>query len=691
MNIDYQVIKTNKKIEYINIPCSFDIETTSTYIDDEKVAYMYIYMLGINDENNILIGRTWEEFKNHCKQLKDYFNLSDTRRLVIYVHNLGYEFQFMRKYFNWVDVFSISERKPLKAITDIGIEFRDSYLLSGYSLENTAKNLQNKTIKKLTGNLDYTLKRNYFTKMTKEEMDYCINDVVIILEYIKEQIQIYGDITKIPLTNTGRVRKFVRDKCYFTSKSHKKSSGGKFTKYRKIMNDLTLDTDVYRMLKRGFMGGFTHASSKHSGKIIEKVSSIDFTSSYPAVMLTEKFPMGKGIKVKVKSVKDFNNLLNKYCLLFDVRFTNLQCIYENENYISESKCFTLQNPIINNGRVYSADTLATTITDVDFKILKQIYRWDDMEIGNCYKFYKGYLPKPIIQSIVELYQKKTELKGVKGSEVEYLLSKGMLNSTYGMTVTDIVRDKITYNNDWGLELVNPDEAIETYNKSVGRFLYYAWGVWVTAYARQNLWSGILSIGNDYIYSDTDSIKLTNYDEHLPYIKWYNNMVIDKLKIMCNHYNIDFELLQPKTIQGVPKLIGVWDFDGYYKRFKTLGAKRYLVQYDDGNFEMTVAGLSKSNGIKYLEMVSKETGTDIFDLFNDDMYIPSDYTSKNTHTYIDTEYSFDDIDYQGNLARIETLSGVHLEKTDFTLSISKIYIDFLQNLEKGYLYRGLSFK
>lgn len=691
MNIDYQVIKTNKKIEYINIPCSFDIETTSTYIDDEKVAYMYIYMLGINDENNILIGRTWEELKNHCKQLEDYFNLSDKRRLVIYVHNLGYEFQFMRKYFNWVDVFSISERKPLKAITDTGIEFRDSYLLSGYSLENTAKNLQNKSIKKLIGNLDYTLKRNYLTEMTKEEMDYCINDVVIILEYIKEQIQIYGDITKIPLTNTGRVRKFVRDKCYFTHKSHKKSSGGKFTKYRKIINDLTLDTDVYRMLKRGFMGGFTHASSKYSGKIINDVSSIDFTSSYPSVMLTEKFPMGKGIKVKVKSVEDFNNLLDKYCLLFDVRFTNLQCIYENENYISESKCFTLQNPIINNGRVYSADTLATTITDVDFKILKQIYRWDNMEIGNCYKFYKSYLPKPIIQSIVELYQKKTELKGVKGSEVEYMLSKGMLNSTYGMTVTDIVRDKITYDNDWGLELVNPDEAIETYNKSVGRFLYYAWGVWVTAYARQNLWSGILSIGNDYIYSDTDSIKLTNYDEHLPYIKWYNNMVIDKLKIMCNHYNIDFELLQPKTIQGIPKLIGIWDFDGYYKRFKTLGAKRYLVQYDDGNFEMTVAGLSKSNGIKYLEMVSKETGTDIFDLFNDDMYIPSDYTSKNTHTYIDTEYTFDDIDYQGNLARIETLSGVHLEKTDFTLSVSKIYIDFLKNLEKGYLYRGLSFK
>ena len=126
---DYKVIRTNKKIEYINLSVGFDIETTSTYIDNEKVAYMYIYTLGITDKNHIWHGRTWEELQQDLFILQDHFNLNESRRLIIYVHNLGYEFQFMRKYFEWVDVFSVSERKPIKALTTLGIEFRDSYIL----------------------------------------------------------------------------------------------------------------------------------------------------------------------------------------------------------------------------------------------------------------------------------------------------------------------------------------------------------------------------------------------------------------------------------------------------------------------------------------------------------------------------------------------------------------------------------
>ena len=100
------------------------------------------------------------------------------------------------------------------------------------------------------------------------------------------------------------------------------------------------------------------------------------------------------------------------------------------------------------------------------------------------------------------------MKGVQGKETEYLLSKGMLNSVYGMCVTDIVKDNAIYSDDdnWGFEKVDIDEEIQKYNDSKNRFLYYAWGIWVTAYARRNLWTGILAVGKDYIYSDTDSIK-----------------------------------------------------------------------------------------------------------------------------------------------------------------------------------------
>lgn len=687
LSINIPIIKTNKKITYLSIESAFDIETTSVMVQGQKSAYMYIWMFGLGYGNNVYYGRTWQEFINLCKLLQETYNLSENRRLIVYVHNLGFEFQFMRKYLKWLNVFSVDERKPIKALCSYGIEFRDSYVLSGYSLQKTAENLQKHNIKKLVGDLDYSLIRTYKTKLSKQELDYCNNDIEIVNAYINEQIEQYGDITKIPLTNTGRVRAFVRNNCYYTNTNHRKSGKGKYIRYRKIMNDLTLTKDEYIMLKRAFMGGFTHANANYSGKLLKDVTSIDFTSSYPSVMLAEQYPMSRGKKINVKTVKQLELYCQRFCLLFDIKLENVRPKINQENYISESKCFILKGAEINNGRVYSADELATTITNVDYEIIKKCYEWDNISIQNVIRYHKGYLPKDIIKSILELYQKKTELKGVEGKEVEYLLSKGMLNSVYGMCVTDIVKDNHVYDTDWNVEHANIEEQIKKYNESKNRFLFYPWGVWVTAYARKNLWTGIIALGDDYVYSDTDSIKLLNYNKHKDYINWYNDMTMKKLERMCDTYKLDKKLLYPKTIKGVIKPIGLWDYEGTYSRFKTLGAKRYLVQ-DGDKLHLTVAGLSKRNGINYMIEQCNGDYEEVFEMFNDDLYIPADKTGKMTHTYIDDYMKFIIKDYQGNESIISVESGIHLEPCDFTLSISKQYGTFLKNIMQGYLYRGV---
>lgn len=184
----YKTIKTNKKIEYINLSCGFDIETSSVYVCEEKAAFAYIWMISIGVNSPVYYGRSWEDFLLVCSELQSTLKLSDARRLVVYVHNLGYEFQFMRKYFSWLEVFAVAERKPIKALCNFGIEFRDSYILSGYSLANTAKNMVKHNIKKLEGDLDYKLVRHEETELTDEELAYCENDVKIITAYIDEQI-----------------------------------------------------------------------------------------------------------------------------------------------------------------------------------------------------------------------------------------------------------------------------------------------------------------------------------------------------------------------------------------------------------------------------------------------------------------------------------------------------------------------
>lgn len=683
LEIDF--IRVGKKGLFANIAAGFDIETTSTEIGGYKSAFCYAWAMQLGHNNPVYYGRNLTEFKDFIELLELTYNLSDEKTLIIYTHNLGYEFQFIRKYFKWGNVFSIDERKPLKAKTG-GVEFRCSYILSGFSLDNTAKNLTKHKINKLVGGLDYDLIRHNETPLTQLELDYLENDVLIITAYITEQIDIYSDICKIPLTNTGRVRQYVKNECYYSNKNHRKTSKGKYIKYRKIMSDLTLTPDIYIQLKRAFMGGFTHANAAYSGQVINDVSSLDFTSSYPSVMISEKYPMSRFRPLVTNSLKEFKKYCNQYAVIADIKLTGVKPKIEQENYISESKCYSLVNPVLNNGRVYSADELTTTITEIDLTIIEQCYTYEKIAISNANYAYKAYLPKAIVKSVLDLYQDKTTLKGVKGKEVEYLLSKGMLNSIYGMCVTDVVKDNAIYNDGWGVERVDVEEEIKKYNENKNRFLYYPWGVWVTAYARRNLWTGIIAAKNDYVYSDTDSLKVTNYNKLVNYVNWFNEQIIEKMENCLNFYKLDLDLLQPKTIKGETKMLGIWDFEGTYSRFKTLGAKRYLVE-ENGKLELTLAGLSKKNGLNYM-LEKAGNNTEVFNMFNDNLYIPTENTGKMTHTYLDNELAFSLTDYQGNTKDVTSPSSIHLEKCEFTLSIAEQYKKFLKELSKGYIYKGL---
>lgn len=680
--------KNRQKTEYINLSCSFDIETTSYQDKDIKYGFMYIWQFGIKNEDYIYYGRTWENFIELCQKLKSHYELSENRILICYIHNLSFEFQFMRKYISWIDVFCVDDRKPIKALSNFYIEFRDSYILSAMSLSNLAKNLTSVKINKLIGNLDYSLIRHSKTDLTAKELQYCEYDIKILLYYINEQISLYGDISKIPLTNTGRVRRQVRFNCYYTNKSHKKTDIHKYQKYRTLMSNLTITPIEYKQLKNAFCGGFTHSNSNYTGEILTNITSFDFTSSYPYVMLSEKYPMSKGQYIKLSNEKNYDYYNQRYLLVFNIQFINLRPIVKYENYISAHKCSILESAILNNGRVFSASKLQTTITNIDFDIIKVMYKWDKCFISDIIAYKKSYLPKSIIESILDFYEKKTTLKGIKNKENEYMINKFMLNSIYGMSVTDNTKDSIKYNDEkeWYIEPIDVDKSIDEYNNSKNRFLFYPWGIFVTAYARKNLFSGIVNCGDDYIYADTDSIKILNYNKHKDYFEKYNKKVELKLSEMCQFYKIDFNRCKPRNIKGIEKLIGIWEYEDTYNHFKTLGAKRYLTE-SKGELHLTVAGLSKQTALKYMLNICNNDVKNVFNMFNDNLYIPSDYTDKNTHYYIDNEFNITITDYQNKTIDLDVKSGIYMEKCDFTLNVAKEYNNFIQRIKNGIYYIG----
>lgn len=696
--------KNQKGQEYANVSCSFDIEVSSFYRlrenhDEqclkpplkeiskwEKCACEYCFVLGINGK--CVIGRTWDEAMDCFDEIAAHYSLNENRRMIFYVHNLSYEFQFIRKRFGWIKVFSLSERDPIQAVTASGIEFRCSYHLSGYSLSHVGENLVKYKVRKMVGDLDYSLPRGVKTPLTEKELNYVLHDGLVVMAYIQERIEEAGGfITRLPLTKTGYVRKYCRRECLYGGKGHHEGTVNFYSRYRKIMSGMKINSaEEYAQLKRGFQGGFTHASAMHAGIIVEDVTSYDFTSSYPYCLVAFKYPLTSARLVKVGNKAEFKKYLSLYCCLFDVRFHGLREKLPFDHPLSLSKCKVEGYCVADNGRIAEAETVTTTITEQDFFVLRDFYSWDKMEIANFRIFKRGYLPTPFVKSILALYVAKTTLKGEtdEASRINYMKSKEQLNSCYGMTVTDICRPEIKYDNDsgeWRTENPDVEKSLAKYNDSKNRFLYYHWGIWCTAFARRNLFSGIKSCGEDYLYADTDSIKIVNAEKHSEYITKYNENVRKRLEYAMKWHHLPFSLCEPSTKKGEKKLLGVWDFDGHYRKFKTLGAKRYLTEDNEGNFKLTVAGLSKKTAMPYLEEKAKKEAVNPFDLFENDLVVPSTASGRNIHTYLDNEISGRIKDYQGNWSDFDELSAVHLEESDYSLTLAEEYINFVLGLRE----------
>ena len=689
----------SKKFSMYNIACSFDIETTSFTIDDKEYATMYMWQLCINGA--IIIGRKWNDLKFVLNFIADELRLGFNKRIRFYVHNLAFEFQWIQHLFAWQDIFATDKHSPLKCLTVNGIEFCCSYRLSGYSLKKVGENLlKYKAYKEDGEEFDYSKKRHFKTELTEDELRYAYMDVIVVCCFIQEEIE-RNDmrITNIPLTSTGYARRLCREFCFGKTKNSKKI-------YQDFMKSFTMEEEEYEWLRNAFQGGFTHANAKYSCtyEALQDVASFDFSSSYPAVIVSEMYPMGKGEKVEVESIDEIYELSKKYCVVFPITLVGLRTKCEADHPLSLSKCYGVVNANVDNGRIESADEITTYITNIDLEVYNEFYEWDEEYVKEVYIYKKAYLPRGFIEAVAYLYKAKTTLKGVKGKEEEYQHGKALLNALYGMMCQKILNDIIEYDDTilWTKEEDDVERQLKEYNESDYRFTHYAWGVFVTAYARKNLLLSIKEIGkDDYIYSDTDSMKIFNYENHLDYINWYNENITKKVKLMLKFYGLDENTFEPETIKGVKKPIGVWDFEEVYSNFKTLGAKRYMVTHGDV-LSFTVSGINKFKAIPYLlskndikfevddkngechieNFEDEETQQKIFRVFTQftsDMEIPAQYSGKTLHKYLDEEFEVELVDYMGQKEVVKEHGAIWVGNSNYKLKISDMYELYLEDM------------
>ena len=557
---------------YCDLICAFDIEATRLL--DIEQAFMYIWQFQAGPDITV-IGRTWDEYLDMMLKIKEH--LPADSWLVVYVHNLSYEFSFLKGWYQFKpeEVFCTDDRKVLKCDMNECIEYRCSYYLTNMSLDRFLEKYHVEN-RKLT--YDYERIRYPWTELSDDELAYCINDVKGLVQALDKMLKADDDnLLTVPLTSTGYVRRDMKDA--MRGFNHNQ------------LYDMQPDVDVYLLLREAFRGGDTLSNRWNTDEILEGIKSVDIVSSYPASLLLRRYPMSRFVREDVRAFDRIYETEQK-AMLFRVTFTNIRIAdqFDGHLYLSRDKCRDVYKPTYVNGRVLQAESLDTTLTDVDFRIIKKRYVWDEMYVTELWTAKYRMLPSMFRDVVKRYYKIKTELKGIGPDDERFYFyerNKMKLNSCYGMCVEDPAKDTIDYIDGGFIQRDEPlADLLAAHNKKA--FLNYAWGVWCTAWSRLRLSEGIDVVTGqgidemNFVYSDTDSIK---YLDDVDFSAF--NREAEEEATEWGAYAADAD--------GVVHYMGVFEDEGYKQpnRFKTLGAKKYVL--DDGKLHITIAGVDKKIG------------------------------------------------------------------------------------------------
>lgn len=651
------VTKGRKKIKdkIYNMVCTFDTESTT--IESEEKDYAFTYIWGFNFGGYLIVGRYYEELVIFLKRIEELFNFNPKDKIIIFVHNLSYDFQFfyqfLRDAFEDFSIFATDKRKILKA--NIGnFEWRCSYKLTNMSLDRWCKKEVGVTYNKLTGTMDYKKIIYPDENLKRNDFRYFIGDLISHWDCLNHKLLNEDNNFKtLPLTSTGYVREYTKEKTIHDYK------------YRYYMSQMTLNVGAYNMINLVKVGGDTHANRFYQGQLIERdCLSEDIKSSYPYAECCDPVPVSNFMLYgKVESMKELNYICEDFCCMFYIYFEEIEIKpYNPLSIISISKILNNKKndknrceiEIVDNGRLIKGKKVILAVTDVRWKHIQDNYNFRGVKVWNVYIAEHGLIPYEYRKCVFEMFTEKCKLEKVKGTDLEYQYDKykNLLNSTYGMCLSEIVHPEIVLNDVdapevWDTIMTkSAEEQIDKYNKKWDRHLYYAWGVWIVDNARSNLYELISCCGTP-LYWDTDSCK--GYDWDMEKLKAFNQKRINRLK----------ELGFNPVVEGKYYPFGGAELDGTYKKFKSLGSKKYAYLDENGELHTTIAGVSKK-GAKALKTI---------DNFKVGFKFDSEYAGQ-CAKYNDEGFHFLTT-AKGH--KFETASNIALVDTDYTLNASDDYL------------------
>lgn len=588
--------------------CNYDVPKIEECFQTFKAgALPYIWQCSINDW--VLYGRELPDFKKLLKYITGKVDGAETH---FWIHNISWEYQFLREILTFTDKFFTEARKPLNLKMD-NIIFRCSYRLTNLSLAKWGEQIG---VDKAVGDLDYHALYTPRSDLGEKPMFYCEQDLRVMIAGIRNYKKLYKHIKDIPFTQTGMPRRDI--------KNLGRKTKGFTAKVAKMQPKTAEEWKVYHAT---YAGGLTLINPDHAGILFQchtpdalgyiNVSSdpdnpiaqrsVDRKSAYPAAML-EKYPCSEFFKTS--SAPDWEDGNHHLCLL---EFRNLKARYDVTPW-SASKRIMIQgakyNPdglSKNNGKIIKCDRYAGYFLETDYKLLKMFYTWDECIVHSHRVALSDYMDKHVVEYMLKRYAAKT-LRKTDPDPTMYNHEKATLNSIYGLMGTSLIHEDIIEEG-WEFHTRHKsDEEILADLKKLQDFDYnnvlpYIWGCYVTSHQRLALMTTLARIGvtpkdalDKLSYTDTDSGKGSYTDADMLLVDQINQQIIEWTEKRLKDQGIDPELARPKDKKGRPQYLGTWENDANYYEILYLRAKAYAYRLNANDItHITLAGVPKAAG------------------------------------------------------------------------------------------------
>lgn len=610
---DYTVVRRGRKrskIKYYNNACSFDIETTTIAPgtwdydpgpDGAPVGFPYLYQWCIYD--HVIMVRHMDEALDVFRWLAEYFETGPFTHLIIYDHNLGYEWAFFKDLWEIIpeECFALDEHHPATVILQSGLVIRDSYKMTNMALNTLTKDWSPRW-KKAPELMDYYKRRTPYDELDEQTLVYAALDVLSLSDAMRPFLRARGEEiwTRCP-TSTSFIRQRLKERIGVNA--HKRTAEQKA--YLRMIEGMAMDAEQFTLLRELARGGNTHAYRKIIGKKLEGLYHGDIGSSYPTQMVCEpEYPVGAFEDLGDIEIEELLEVGKKYCTMCRIALINPRLRRDIEvtvPYIATAICHALKGlaNYSDNGRyIDGAEELVISVFGLELPIIIGQYDFDDLIVLKAYAAPKNYLPDIIRTFILELYKDKTELKGQEGQEVEYGLAKTYINGVYGMAYTNPIRQAFEFVDGDIVPAPEKDlaEELERFQKSTSYFLPYSWGAMTACLGRIHLQKMIDAAGSSFVYADTDSVFATDYEESKKRIQALD----DELKEKRRRCGMQIVFNDRK---GRPQELGCISEEPYVEAFKTFGAKKY-VTVEDGILHCTIAGVPKKTGAQVIGNIDR---------------------------------------------------------------------------------------